>query len=154
MLQTLEDYHAKIEAMMAEGEGWMAVRNPETAELVKRRIADSALVIASYQLFVHREVFVPMLEGADAATRARINELKVECIALTEDLRFNVRDFMVKVQDAPLDWETVASKVAWFNGRVRTHIAHVRQMMAPGLSDGDHARLRAHRNATIGVQAA
>ena len=154
MQQTLEEYHARIEAMMAEGEGWMVTRDPATAELVKRRIADSALVIASYQLFVHREVFVPMLDGADASTRARINELKVECIALTEDLRFNVRDFVSKTSDAPLDWDTVAAKVAWFNGRVRAHIAHVREILAPTLSDADHARLRAYRTAAVGVQAA
>jgi len=154
MPQTLEDYHAKIEQMMAEGDALVAARDPATVDAVKRRIADSALVIASYQLFVHREVFAPMLEHADAGTRARISELKVECIALTEDLRFNVRDFMARVQDAPLDWDAVASGVAWFNGRVRAHIAQVRQMMAPELSDADHARLRAHRTATIGVQAA
>lgn len=154
MPQTLEDYHAKIEQMMAEGDALVAARDPATIEQVKRRIADSALVIASYQLFVHREVFAPMLEGADARTRTRVNELKIECIALTEDLRFNVRDFMTRVHDVPLDWDVVTPKVAWFNGRVRAHIAHVREMMAPDLSDADHARLRAHRTAAIGVQAA
>jgi len=87
MPQTLEEYHAKIERMMAEGEAWLIARDAATGDLVKQRIADSALVLASYQLFVHREVFAPMLERADARTRARVNELKVECIALTEDLR-------------------------------------------------------------------
>lgn len=154
MPQTLKEYHAKIERMMAEGDALVAARDPETTEAVKRRIADSVLVIAAYQLFVHREVFAPMLAGADAGTRARVNELKIECIALTEDLRFNVRDFMARVDDAPLDWHAVAAGVAWFNGRVRAHIAQVRQMMAPDLSDAEHARLRAHRNNIIGVQAA
>jgi hypothetical protein len=154
MPQTLEEYHAKIERMMADGDALVAVRDPEAKEAVKRRIADSVLAIAAYQMFVHREVFAPMLAGADAGTRARINELKVECIALTEDLRFNVRDFTARVDDAPLDWDAVAGGVAWFNGRVRAHIAQVRQMMAPDLSDADHARLRAHRTATIGAQAA
>ena len=154
MPQTLEEYHARIEQMMAEGDAWMAARDPATEGLVKRRIADSALVIASYQLFVHREVFVPMLDGADGRTRARVSELKVECIALTEDLRFNVRDFMARVDEAPLDWDLVGSKVAWFNARVRKHIANVRQMMADDLSDADHARLRARRTAPVGVQAA
>jgi hypothetical protein len=132
----------------------VAERDPATVNAVKRRIADSALVIAAYQLFVHREVFAPMLENADTGTRARINEIKVECIALTEDLRFNVRDFMANVDNAPLDWDAVASGVAWFNGRVRAHIAQVRQLMAPDLSDADHARMRAHRTAVIGAQAA
>jgi hypothetical protein len=154
MPQTLEEFHAKIERMMAEGDALVAARDPATQAAVKRRIADSVLVLSSYQLFVHRDVFAPMLEDADAGTRARVNELKVECIALTEDLRFNVRDFMTRVEDAPLDWEDIAAGVAWFNGRVREHIAQVRRMMAPELSDADHARLRAHRTTVVGVQAA
>ncbi len=154
MPQTLEEYHTKIEQMMAEGDALVAARDPATADAVKRRIADSALVIASYQLFVHREVFAPMLDGADTGTRARISELKVECIALTEDLRFNVRDFVARVEDAPLDWDAVGPKVAWFNGRVRKHIAQVRAMLAPELSDAEHARLRAHHTPSIGIQAA
>ena len=154
MPQTLEDYHVKLEQMMAEGDALAAARDPATAEQVKRRIADSVLVLASYQLFVHREVFAPMLESADARTRTRVNELKVECIALTEDLRFNARDFLTPVQDVPLDWDVVTQKVAWFNARVRAHIAHVREMMAPELSDAEHARLCAHRTPSIGVHAA
>lgn len=154
MPQTLEEYHAKIERMMAEGDALVMARDAATAELVKQRIADSALVLASYQLFVHREVFAPMLEHADAGTRARVNELKVECIALTEDLRFNVRELKAQADDAPLDWDGIAAGVAWFNGRVRAHIAQVRQMMAPELSDAEHARLRAHRNDIVGTLAA
>ena len=154
MPQTLEEYHAKIERMMVEGDALAASRDAASEDLVKRRIADSVSVLASYQLFVHREVFAPMLEHADAGTRARVNELKVECIALTEDLRFNVRELMAQADDAPLDWDTIASGVAWFNGRVRAHIAQVRQMMAPELSDADHARLRAHRNDVVGILAA
>lgn len=154
MPQTLEEYHAKIERMMAEGDALVAARDKASEDLVKRRIADSALVLASYQLFVHRQVFAPMLDRGDASTRARVNELKVECIALTEDLRFNVRELAARADDAPLDWDAVSAGVAWFNGRVRAHIAQVRQMMAPELSDADHARLRARRTATIGVRAA
>jgi hypothetical protein len=154
MPQTLEEYHAKIERMMAEGDALVASRDVASEDLVKRRISDSALVLASYQAFVHRQVFAPMLEHADARTRARVNELKVECIALTEDLRFNVRDLTARTADAPLDWDAIASGVAWFNGRVRAHIAQVRQMMAPELSDAEHARLCAHRNDLVGAQAA
>lgn len=154
MPRTLEEYHAKIEGMTAEGDAWLIARDAASEDLVKQRIADSALVIASYQMFVHREVFAPMLELADARTRARVNELKVECIALTEDLRFNLRELMARVDDAPLDWDAIAAGVARFNRRVRAHIAQVRQMMAPELSDADHARLRARRNDLVGAQAA
>ena len=78
MPQTLEEYHAKIERMMAEGDALVAARDPASEDAAKRRMSESALVMASYQLFVHRQVFAPMLEHADAATRARVNELKVD----------------------------------------------------------------------------
>jgi len=152
MSQRLEEYYGRIEAMMIEGEALLAARDPATVTLLKRRVAESNLVIASYQMFVHRDVFVPLLHDGDAALRARVNEIKVECIALTEDLRFNVRDFLA--DDSPLDWTAVAAKVAWFNDRVRKHIAEVRQLMSPDLSPAEHAALIARRVGTVGIQAA
>ena len=78
--------------------------------------------------------------------------MKVECIALTEDLRFNVKDFLA--DETPLDWEATASTMAWFNRRLRKHIAEVRQLMSPDLSDAQHAALIARRIGTVGAQAA
>lgn len=127
MSQTLEEYHARIEAMMAAGETVMAARDPAPEAMVKRRIGEAALLMASYQLFVHREVFLPLLDRADAGGRARIAEVKVECIALMEDLRFNMRDFLAK--EGPVDWAQTTSTVKWFNDRTRRHIAAVRALM-------------------------
>ena len=106
------------------------------------------LLIASYQLFVHRHVFAPLLGQADPALRSRVNEVKVECIALTEDLRFNVKDFLA--DETPLDWDVTAAKMAWFNGRLKKHIADVRQLMSPDLSDARPAALIARRIGTVG----
>jgi hypothetical protein len=150
--QTLEDYYTEIEGMIAEGEAMTTARDPSTTRRLKRRVADSVLLIASYQLFVHRQVFAPLLGQADPALRSRVNEVKVECIALTEDLRFNVKDFLA--DDGPLDWDMTAAKMAWFNGRLRKHIAEVRQLMSPDLSDAEHARLIARRVGPVGAQAA
>lgn len=152
MPQTLEDYYAEIEGMIAEGEAMTTARDPASTRQVKRRVADSVLLIASYQLFVHRQVFAPLLDGGDPAVRLRVNEVKVECIALTEDLRFNVKDFLV--DETPFDWDVVATKMAWFNGRLRKHIAEVRQLMSPELSDAQHAQLIARRTGVVGAQAA
>ena len=152
MLQTLEGYHAEIEAMIVEGEVLVAARDPATARRVKRRVADSMLLVASYQLFVHRNVFAPLLGQGDPAVRSRVNEVKVECIALTEDLRFNVKDFLT--EETPLDWDATASRMAWFNGRLRKHIAEVRELMSPDLSDAQHRALIARRVGTVGAQAA
>lgn len=152
MPQTLEAYHAEIEAMIVEGEALVAVRDPATAKHLKRRIADSMLLVASYQLFIHRNVFAPLLGQADPAVRARVNEVKVECIALTEDLRFNIKGFLA--DESPLDWDSTAAGMAWFNGRLKKHIADVRQLMSPDLSDADHARLIARRIGTVGPSVA
>jgi hypothetical protein len=148
----LEEYHAKLEAMMAEGDAVMAAPDSATVGFVKSRITETVLLITSYQLFVHREIFAPLLVSGSPQQRARVNELKVECIALTEDLRFNARDLIAK--EGPLDWNQTASKVGWFNGRVRAHIANVRQLMSPTLSEADIARFRARRTESIGAQAA
>jgi len=150
--QTLEAYHAQIEAMIAEGEALVAARDPATAARVKHRVADAMLLVASYQLFVHRRVFTPLLDQGDPAMRSRVNELKVACIALTEDLRFNIRDFLA--DERPLDWDRTAARMAWFNGRLNQHIAEVRQLMSPDLSDQQHAALVARRTGTVGPVAA
>jgi hypothetical protein len=150
--QTLEAYHAEIEAMIVEGEALVAARDPATARHLKRRVADSMLLVASYQLFVHRQVFAPLLGQADPAMRSRVNELKVECIALTEDLRFNVKDFLA--DESPLDWDVTAAKMAWYNGRLKKHIADVRQLLSPDLSDKQHAALIARRTGAVGPVAA
>ena len=152
MTQTLEDYHGRIEAMIVEGEATVAAREPGTERRLKRRIGDSVLLIASYQLFIHREVFAPLLDRGDPALRARVNEVKVECIALTEDLRFNVKDFLA--DESPLDWGGVAAKMAWFNARLKRHIADVRQLMSPETSGADRARLIARRIGSVGAQTA
>ncbi|MDB5678451.1 hypothetical protein [Sphingomonas bacterium] len=152
MAQTLEDYHDRIEAMIVEGEALVAAREPGTDRRLKRRIGDSVLLIASYQLFVHREVFAPLMGQSDPSLRSRVNEVKVECIALTEDLRFNVKDFLT--DETPLDWDATASKMAWFNGRLQKHIAEVRALMSPDLSDAQHAALIARRVGAVGAQAA
>jgi len=152
MAQTLDEFHAELEAMMADGDALVATRDPANTIRVKQRVAEAVTLVASYQIFVHREIFAPMLAGADPAGRARAAELKVECIALTEDLRFNVKDFMAN--DAPIDWDRLEARVAWFNDRVRRHLTHVREAMSHRGSEADFAALRAARIDRIGVQPA
>ena len=76
MPQTLEDYHDRDRGMIAEGEAPIAARDPRQRQRLKRRVADLVLLIASYQLFVHRQVFAPLLDGGDPSLRARVNEVR------------------------------------------------------------------------------
>jgi hypothetical protein len=151
MAQTLDDFHAALETMMADGDALLATRDPAHTVRVKQRVAEAVMLVASYQIFVHREVFAPMLAGGDPSLRARVMELKVECIALTEDLRFNTKDFIAN--DTPIDWERMAARVAWFNGRVRQHLARVREALSTQ-SDAEFAASRAARTARVEVLSA
>ena len=151
MPTTLAEYHDRIEAMMADGDALIAARDPATAGTAKRRCGDAALIITSYQLHVHREVFPRMLASEDAAVRAAAADLKTECIGLAEDLRFRVKDLMA--QETALDWDALAQGVAWFNARVRTHIANVERAIAP-MTHADRVRFRAERSVAVGRQAA
>lgn len=151
MPMTLDDFHAALERLMAEGAAVLAARDPGSVHLVKQKVAEAVMLVASYQQFVHREIFAPLLSQRDPGLRLRVNELKVECIALTEDLRFNTRDFIAG--DGPLDWDLLGAKVAWFNDRVRSHLANVRRVMSPDLTDAEHAMLRAFRTGAVGAQA-
>lgn len=128
MAETLDDYHARLEAAMADGDALLATRDPANAGCVKRHVAEAMMLVASYQIFVHRALFAPVLAAGAAGQCARVTELKVECIALTEDLRSNVRAFLAS--DAPLDWDRLAARVAWFNVRVRAHVARTRALLA------------------------
>lgn len=152
MAQTLDDFHAELETMMADGDALLASRDVANTVRIKQRVAEAVMLVASYQIFVHREVFAPALAGNDPSLRSRIMELKVECIALTEDLRFNTKEFMAS--DAPIDWDRMATRVAWFNGRVREHLTHVREALTHRGTDAEFAAVRAARTARVEAQPA
>lgn len=153
MTRTLDDYHAELEAIMTAGDVLLATRDAANTNVVKQRIGEAMMVLASYQIFVHREVFAAIPADAAPGLAARITELKVECIALTEDLRFNVRDFLAS--DAPIeDWPRLALRVAWFNRRVREHLHRVHQALHHQGSDREFAEARAARTARVGVSSA
>ena len=151
MAHTLDEFHAELEAMMADGDALLATRDAANTLRVKQRVAEAVMLVASYQIFVHREIFAPMLAEGDPDARARVNELKVECIALTEDLRFNVKDFMAS--DAPLDWDRMTARVDWFNGRVRNHVAQVRAVLAMREGKAGDLPPLTRRTGWVGMQA-
>ena len=113
---------------MAAGEVLLARQDPSEAATVKAKCTEAALLIASYQLHVHRAVFEPLMQCKDDAVRRRVCLLKAECIGLTEDLRTSVKT--LATQEMPVDHATIALRVSDFNARVRRHIAAVRMLLA------------------------
>lgn len=130
-MRLLQDYLDRIEASMVAGEDILARRNASQAASVKAKCTEAALLIGSYQMFVHREVFEPLMASPDDLVRRQVCALKAECIALSEDLRAGVKTMAAR--EAPMDHDALQARVEWFNGRVRRHIAGVTLLLdSPG----------------------
>lgn len=123
----LENHITRLEASMAEGEALLAARDPGQAALVRQRCADALGLMSNYQLFVHREVFEPMMARGDEGQRKLACELKVECIALIDALRTGIKGFMA--QEMPFDWDYLSGRVDYFNTVTRAHVARVRALI-------------------------
>lgn len=131
----LNRYIAKLETSMTEGDALLAARDPASVDLVRQRCADAVALVIAYQQFVHREIFEPLMAHGNAGQRRLARELKIECIALTDELRRNIKQFMA--QDFPFDWDYLSGRVQGFNAIVRAHVAKVRVL---GETMAEHAR--------------
>jgi L-ribulose-5-phosphate 3-epimerase UlaE len=127
-VRLLQDYLDRIEASMAKGDEILSQRDPAKGDRVKAMCTEAALLIGSYHLFVHREIFEPMMTSGDDRVRKQVCILKAECISLTEDLRVGVK--ALAAHDVILDYDAVHAGVEGFNGRVRRHIVAIKQLLA------------------------
>lgn len=128
MSNSLDYFLVKLETSMADGAVLLASRDDAQTLIVRQRCVDAVMLVGAYQLFVHRELFEPLMrDGGDYHRRAAC-DLKAECIMLTQDLRDSVKAFMA--DDAPLDWDQLTARVHGFNAVVRAHIAKVRALTA------------------------
>ena len=119
-MRLLQDYLDRIEALMAGGDEILSQRDPAMGDQMKAKCTEAVVLIGSYHLFVHREIFEPMMASGDDRIRKQVCILKAECISLTEDLRVGVK--VLAAHDATLDYDAVHAGVEGFNDRVRRHI--------------------------------
>jgi len=136
MDEGLARYVSKLERSMAEGDALMAARDPATAARTRQRCIDAVMLVGAYQLYVHRELFEPLMRSGDERQRKMACELKAECIALTDALHKGIKNFMA--QEMPFDWEYLAGRVEGYNSIMRTHLAKVRSLATT--IEGDAAR--------------
>ncbi|MGJ3647507.1 hypothetical protein ACLB0R_03395 [Sphingomonas sp. GlSt437] len=128
MPQRLDGYFAKIEASMVEADALLATRDPALSNRIRQKCVDAGVLVSAYQLFVHRELFEPLMRDGDAYQRKLACELKAECIALTDALRTAIKNFMA--QELPFDWNSLAERIQHHNRIMRAHIARVRTLLA------------------------
>lgn len=126
MPRSLDDYLDRIETMLDAGDGLLRRDRPVSPREALQKCVDAALLIGAYQLFVHRELFDPLGRHPEPAVRDAVRELKVEGIALSENLRVAVRA-VAAVQGEP-DLGVIGAQARNFNPLVRAHIDKVRKI--------------------------
>jgi len=95
-----------------------------TAELAQAR-AEQARTITAYQLYVHREIFEPMIRNGSPVQIGRARAMKVECIMLAEDFRAFAR--LWNVDNALDQWPVYQSAALALRDRIRAHVDHVKK---------------------------
>jgi hypothetical protein len=133
MLNTLDEFLNRMTAITVRAEEHLASITPVgIAELTKAR-GEQSRIITSYQLFVHREVFEPMIASADVADKQRVRTLKAECIVLAEDYRTFARSWTA--EDVASNWASYRAAALDFVSRIRQHAANVRATAPAFLGD-------------------
>jgi hypothetical protein len=120
-VRLLQDYLDRIEALMAGGDEILSQRDPARGDEVKAKCTEAVVLIGSYHLFVHREIFEPMMASGDDRIRKQVCILKAECISLTEDLRVGVKALaahdatltMMPSMRASKDLTTASVGISW-----------------------------------------
>lgn len=144
MLRRLQEHHGWMLALLREGQPLFEQpqRRPSAAYLATRRDAMGRLLL-SYQRFVHREVFDPMIAQGGARDAALARAMKIDCIDLVESFRAFQRRWIA--EDAVERWDEYHPQALRMIGRLRRHIVEVEAMArtlsspAGGESGGDIA---------------
>lgn len=124
MLRRLQEHHGWMLALLKEGEPLFeqTQRPPSAIYLATRRSAMGRL-LTSYQRFVHREVFDPLIEQESGQNAALARAMKVDCIELVESFRAFQRRWMA--EDAVERWDEYQPQALRMIERLRRHIIEV-----------------------------
>jgi hypothetical protein len=127
MLQRLHDHHGWMLALLKEGEPLL--RDPQlrpSASFLSIRRNAMGRLLTSYQAFVHREFFDPIIASGNAEHAALARAMKIDCIEMTESFRAFQRRWIA--EDAVERWDEYLLAAAQMVERLRRHIAEVGAM--------------------------
>lgn len=123
MLNSLEEYRDRMIAITDRAAVHLQQCTPEGILELGRCRAEMSRVLTIFQLFVHREIFEPLTASGDPAKRRLGNELKTECIVLTEEFRHSCRRWNnVDLQE---HWAEYQPSAFAFRRRILTHLDRV-----------------------------
>jgi hypothetical protein len=130
-VDTLRDFLDQMWAITVASERDLRETGPQSAPELGARRLRMAHLLTSYQLFVHREVFEPMIRSESEVDRKRACEMKVECIVLAEEFRAFAR--LWATADLVKRWADYQPAGLEFLDRIRAHIARVMRHTPPQL---------------------
>jgi hypothetical protein len=133
MLATLGRYQDQMWTITQETETLLNRIEPQDASELTRLRLELARVMTAYQLFVHREVFEPLIRTGTPAEAGHARAMKIECIMIAEEFRAFAQ-LWAQVDIGPR-WKDYRVAGLDFARRIRAHIEHVRAA-APSYLEG------------------
>ena len=132
MLATLRTYQDRVLALAGEAERLLRDEGRDAAPRISRLRIEQGVVMAAYQLFVHREMFAPMVQGGDPAAVEAAKQLKVSCIAFSNAFAHHTQEWSRR--DAAAEWGSYQPAALAMIAEVRGHVRQVRDLLGPALS--------------------
>jgi hypothetical protein len=125
MHEMLEHYLDRILSITDTVEKHLPTLPPDDTAIIDAGRLTMARLLTAYQLFIHRELFEPLLESGNRADVSCARELKAECIGLADSFRIHARKWALQ---KPLDrWDEYQPASLCMLKRVRQHAFRVRR---------------------------
>lgn len=127
-LSRLADYHARISAAADRTEQIVRHAGEDVpADLNGSRMM-MAQLMGSYQLFLHREIFEPVIAGGTPAEIVHAKSLKVECVLFADELHSYMKSW--NPADVQARWPSYRAAALTVLGRIRIHMKRVERVVA------------------------
>ncbi|MBV9842757.1 MAG: hypothetical protein JOY99_14685 [Sphingomonadaceae bacterium] len=128
MIEQLIDFHGRMFAVTEQVEPYLRGEAADPLQVGAARLRQARLITA-HQLFVHREVFEPIIACGSLAQVGHAKALKVECIALAESFRLYARRWAL--EDVEAHWSEYQPTALSFIDRIRGQITNITALAAP-----------------------
>ena len=129
MLARLRTYQDRVLALAGEAERLLRGDGPAAAQRLAQLRVEQGVAIAAYQLFVHREIFAPMIREGTPDEVEAAKQLKVACIAFSNQFCHHVQEWTRR--DPAREWASYRPAALAMVAELQGHIAQVRSAFLP-----------------------
>lgn len=126
MLSTIEQFRNRLLAVTSSVDPHPARPTVDGIAELDRTRAEITRTLNSYNLFLHREIFTPILETGSPGEISAAREIKIECIGLTEEFRVFTAKW--RTADAESNWDSYQPAAHAFRQRIIAHVEQVTRL--------------------------